>query len=293
MDGAGDPRQKVLSLGVSQLPEVQRDATDRNRTSPFAFTGNKFEFRACGSSMAISFPVTCLNAAIAEAVSDIAEQIASRLTGGVTTEAAILDVLQAVARDTAPVRFEGDGYSKEWHEEAGRRGLPNLPKTSDAIAWLADPKRHQFLVKSGVFAAEEVQARVHVRLERYLKDIDIEVQTLVRLVDTAVFPAVSEYLGSLSRSVADTKAAGIDAPHASRAKEVSRLLGDLDAARDALAATLEAIRGEHDEMAKARRFAYELGPAMQRVRAASDACEVLCGDSFWPLPKYQEMLFVR
>lgn len=289
----GAAREKVLSLGVSQLPAVQRDPTDRNRTSPFAFTGNKFEFRACGASMAISFPVTCVNAAIADAISEIAEDVAKRVAAGGTREQAALDVLQQVARETAPVRFEGDGYSKEWHDEAGRRGLPNLPKTSDALAWLADPKRHQVLVRRGIFTAEEVHARVHVRLERYLKDMDIEVSMLKRLVDQAVLPAGASYLGELAASVASAKAAGLSTPHAPRAAEIAKCLAELDAARDALCAARDAVSGETDDMARARRTAHEVAPAMQRVRAACDALELLCGDDHWALPRYQEMLFVR
>ncbi|MCE9637439.1 MAG: glutamine synthetase III [Planctomycetes bacterium] len=289
----GGTRDKVISLGVAHLPEVQKDPTDRNRTSPFAFTGNKFEFRACGSSMAISFPVTCLNASAAEALSDIAEDIARRVKGGSTKDQAILDVLQSVSRETAPVRFEGDGYSKEWHDEAARRGLPNLPKTADALAWLGETKNHQFLVKSGIFTEEEVHARVHVRVERYLKDIDIEVSTLVRLVDQSILPAVAEYLGALSASVVASKSAGVEAPQVARAHDVARFLAELDAARDALAQSRTAAGTEGDDQSKARRYAYEVAPAMSRVRAAADALEQICGDAYWPLPRYQEMLFVR
>ena len=286
-------REKVLSLGVQHLPEVQRDPTDRNRTSPFAFTGNKFEFRACGSSMAISFPVTCVNAAMADAIADIAEEIAQRTAAGATKEQAILDVLQSLARETAPVRFEGDGYSKEWHEEAARRGLPNLPKTADALAWLADPKRHEFLVKRGVFAAEEVHARVHIRVERYLKDLDIEVATLLRMVDQSVLPAGSEFLGALAAAVSAAKSAGIDAPQANRAREVASCLTDLDAARGALVKARDVANANGDDLAKAHRYAYEVAPAMDRLRAAADGLEQICGDAYWPLPRYQEMLFVR
>ncbi|MCG3134998.1 MAG: Glutamine synthetase [Planctomycetes bacterium] len=289
----GGAKEKVLSLGVSHLPEVQRDATDRNRTSPFAFTGNKFEFRACGASMAISFPVTCVNAAVADVLVELEADIAARVKRGATPEAAALEVAQAIAKETAPIRFEGDGYSKEWHAEAAKRGLPNLPKTPDALDWLADPKRHEFLVRTGIFKKEEVHARIHIRVERYVKDVDIEYQTLLRLVDQQVFPAAASYLGELSASVASAKAAGIDTPHAARAREIARLAGEIDDARDAMNKIYDSTRAEHDEAKKARRFAYELCPAMQRVRQSCDALETLCGDAHWPLPRYQEMLFIR
>ena len=289
----GGAREKVLSLGVSQLPEVARDTTDRNRTSPFAFTGNKFEFRACGSSMSVSFPLTVVNAAVADAVSDLDAEIRKRLAAGAGVEAAVLDVLQVVARETADVRFEGDNYSQEWHEEAERRGLPNLRKTPDALGWLADPKHHRFLVKYGVFSPEEVLARVHVRVERYLKDLDIEYHTLLKLADTAIAPAAAEYLGMLSRTIADAKAAGVDAPQMRRAREMSGLLGELESAREALAELRHKLDSEHDEKERARRYAAELVPAMHRVRTAADKIETVCGDAWWPLPRYNEMLFVR
>jgi glutamine synthetase len=289
----GAAREKVLSLGVSHLPEVQRDPTDRNRTSPFAFTGNKFEFRACGSSMAISFPITCVNAAMADAVSDIDVEIRKRIDGGAGVEAAVLDVLQVVARETAPIRFEGDGYSQEWQQEAERRGLPNLRKTPEAIEWLSSPSNHRFLVKHGVFSAEEVLARAHVRTERYLKDIDIEYQSLVKIVDTGVVPAAAEYLGVLCRSVADAKAVGIDAPQTGRAREFSKAIADLESSRESLLDVRQKVDAVHDEKERMRRYASELVPAMQRVRTATDRVENLCGDSSWPLPRYHEMLFVR
>jgi glutamine synthetase len=289
----GGAREKVLSLGVSHLPEIARDSTDRNRTSPFAFTGNKFEFRACGSSMAVSFPLTVVNAAVADSVADMDAEISKKVSAGAGIEAAVLDVLQTIARETAPIRFEGDGYSQEWQQEAERRGLPNLRKTPESLDWLAEPKNHRFLVKQNVFSAEEVMARVHVRLERYLKDIDIEYQALVKLVDVSIVPAGVEYLGALCRSVADTKAAGVDAPQAARAREFSRTLGDLEAARDGLLEIRTKLDAVHDEKDKARRYAADLVPAMQRVRGAADRLENLCGDASWPLPRYHEMLFLR
>jgi len=290
-DGAA--REKVLSLGVSHLPEVARDSTDRNRTSPFAFTGNKFEFRACGSSMAISFPLTTVNAAVADAVADMDAEIKKRVDGGAGVEAAVLDVLQTIARETRAIRFEGDGYSQEWHQEAERRGLPNLRRTPESLEWLADPKHHRFLVKHNVFSAEEVMARVHIRQERYLKDIDIEYQTMLKIVDTNIVPAAAGYLGALCRSIADTKSAGVEAPQEDRAREFSKAFADLEGARDNLLDVRQRLDAVHDEKDKARKYSADLVPAMQRVRAAADRVENLCGDAWWPLPRYQEMLFVR
>ena len=148
-------------------------------------------------------------------------------------------------------------------------------------------------MKYGVFSPEEVLARVHVRVERYLKDLDIEYHTLLKLADTAIAPAAAEYLGMLSRTIADAKAAGVDAPQMRRAREMSGLLGELESAREALAELRHKLDSEHDEKERARRYAAELVPAMHRVRTAADKIETVCGDAWWPLPRYNEMLFVR
>ncbi len=291
-----DPElEREISLGIAHLPSVARDNTDRNRTSPFAFTGNKWEFRACGSSVAISFPITVLNAAMAESLKSIAGTLTERMEAGAEREAAVQEVLQSIARETQAIRFEGDNYSDDWVAEAEARGLPNLRKTPDALAALAEPANYQFLVDAGVFSDEELNARVQVRLERYLMDIDIECSSLCQLVDTAVAPAASQYLGDLATSVSACRGAGVDSPaHAGRLELVAASVAALEEGR----AHLERVRTDIDgagasESAVAHRYAYELCPAMEAVRAAADHIEVTCDDGLWSLPRYHEMLFVR
>lgn len=296
---AGDEEREgaqadVLTLGVSHLPDVRRDNTDRNRTSPFAFTGNKWEFRACGGSAAISFPTTLLTTAVADALDEIAEQIEQRVADGASPAAATLEVMRKTARESRAVCFEGDGYSQAWQVEAEQRGLPNLRDTPAALAWLGRAENHQFLVDHGVFSSEELEARVNVRTERYVNDLGIEYGAMLRLVDTAVVPAAAGYLGNLCDSIASAEQVGVASPQRRCAEEVSTLLGRLTAARDELVRIHDAIeRDAADVSEHAARIAAELKPAMDSVRAASDALELVVGDSWWPLPRYQEMLFVR
>lgn len=284
----------VLNLGVAHLPDVQKDNTDRNRTSPFAFTGNKWEFRACGGSSAVSFPTTLLTTAVADAIDRLAGEIEARMADGASSANATLEVIRDVARRTTPVRFEGDGYSQAWQDEAAERGLPNLKDTPTALAWLADPEKHRFLVDHSVFTSDEIVARVNVRVERYVNDLGIEYGAMLRLVDTAVIPAASGYLGELCSSIQAAQAAGIAAPQQKRAGELADLLGTLSDARDELVAIHTRIENEAtDGQEHAARYAAELKPAMDTVRSAADAIELICGDAWWPLPRYQEMLFVR
>jgi len=289
----GDTEAELISLGVAHLPEVKRDNTDRNRTSPFAFTGNKWEFRACGGSHAISFPITVLNAAVAEAVRDMHAEIRAHMDDGDDVDDAVMSVLQKMAVETAPIRFEGNNYSEEWVAEAESRGLPHLRKTSDALAYLHETENHRFLVDTGVFSDDEVRARIHVRVERYVLDVAIEYNALVQILDTAVVPAVSRYHGELARAVAAAKSAGLEAPQAGRAAQIGSALGRLLEKRDVLVSVFEAISGEEDDFTKARRVAYELMPAMEAVRAVADELEETSDDAGWPLPRYSEMLFVR
>ncbi len=289
----GDAEGELISLGVAHLPDVKRDNTDRNRTSPFAFTGNKWEFRACGGSQAISFPVTVLNAAVAEAVRDMHASIREMTDAGSSVDDAVVSVLQQMSVETGPVRFEGNNYSDDWVAEAESRGLPHLRKTPDALAHLLAPQNHRFLIDTGVFSEDEVAARVHVRAERYVMDVGIEYNSLLRMLDTVVVPAVSRYHGELARSIAAAVSAGLDAPQLRRAEAVGTALGALLDQRDAMVAVFEAIADVDDGMETARRVAYELVPAMEAARVVADSLEVLSDDAGWPLPTYSEMLFVR
>ncbi|MBK6487520.1 MAG: glutamine synthetase III [Gemmatimonadetes bacterium] len=285
--------QQVISLGVSKLPEIERDNTDRNRTSPFAFTGNKFEFRAVGSSQSIAFPVTLLNAAVAEAIADITEMIKAERKESKTIDDAVMKVLRKVFRDTRHVRFEGNNYSDAWVQEAAKRGLLNLRRAPDALGQLVVKRSRDLFIPLGILSKEELESRYHVRLERYVKDVLIEMHTLREMIDTLVLPAAYEYLGSLASSAAQAKVAGIkEIPHVERANEVGALARQLKAKRELMHKLVGKAETMHDDPAACAALLTSDGAArMAEVRAASDALELLVGDEYWPLPKYREMLF--
>ena len=290
---AKSAEQQLLSLGVNKLPEIEKDNTDRNRTSPFAFTGNKFEFRAVGASQSIAFPVTLLNAAVAEAVADITALIREEKKVTKNTDDAVMKVVRKVFRDTKHVRFEGNNYSDAWVQEAEKRGLLNLRRTPEALAQLIARRSRDLFAALGILSKEELESRYHVRLERYLKDMLIELHTIREMTDTLILPAAYAYQGALARSAADAKGAGIkEIPQVERANEVGGIARQLKTRRDALQTLITKAEGMHaDVVACATILTSEGADRMAEVRAACDALEAIIGDEYWPLPKYREMLF--
>ncbi len=290
--GAGNATQAMLKLGVAKLPEIEQDNTDRNRTSPFAFTGAKFEFRAVGGSASAAFPVTILNAAVAEALGELAEEIRAARADGRSTDDAALAAVRRVFQETRAVRFEGNNYSQAWVEEAERRGLPNLRHTPDALAQLVTERSRTTLTSLGVFTERELDARYHVRLERYAKDLLIELYTLQQIVDTTILPACYTYLNQLANGAAQARAAGITrVPQAAAAERVGELVEQLQARRDELSAVLASIEATDDAAEQAKRLTTEGAEHLRATRGACDALEVVVSDELWPLPKYREMLF--
>ena len=285
--------EAMLNLGVARLPEVQQDVTDRNRTSPFAFTGNKFEFRAVGSSQSIAFPVALLNAAVAGAISEITDELRAELKKTKKVDDAVLKVVRKVFKDTAAVRFEGNNYSEEWVKEARKRGLLNLRRAPEALAQLVTKESRALLSGLGILTEEELESRYHVRLERYIKDMLIELHTMREMVETLVLPAALGYAGSLIDAAALAKQAGVDAgPHAAEANRVGRTIAELQACRDTLSAAIDKAEGMHDAMERQAKYLTSDGAeAMAAARKACDALELSVSDSYWPLPKYREMLF--
>jgi len=291
--GPANATQAMMKLGVARLPEIEKDPTDRNRTSPFAFTGNKFEFRAVGSSASIAFPIVLLNAAVAESLGEITEQIRANLKKGKSVEDVVLAVVRELFKETAPVRFEGNNYSEEWVHEAEKRGLPNLRRTPEALEQLNTKQSRALLTKLGIFTKEELESRYHVRLERYVKDMLIEMHTLKEMVDTIVLPASYTYAGSLAAAAAQATQAGIKVvPQVEAANEVGQMIESLrDNQRD-LQAVLDKAEGMHDDLPKQAKLLTSKGAdAMAAVRSCCDALELKVADELWPLPKYREMLF--
>ena len=285
--------QEMIKLGVARLPEILRDNTDRNRTSPFAFTGNKFEFRAVGSSQSIAFPIVLLNAAVAESIAEVTTELKAELKKTKKVDDAVLKIVRRIFKDTAAIRFEGNNYSAEWVKEAAKRGLPNLRRTPESLKEMVTKESRQLLTKLGIFSEEELKSRYHVRLERYVKDMLIELHTLRETVDTLVLPAALEYVGSLSSAAAQAKEAGIKViPQIEPANRIGKVIQELQSARTALHKAIEKAEGMHEELEEQAEFLTHNGAdAMAATREASDALELLIDDELWPLPKYREMLF--
>jgi glutamine synthetase len=292
--------QKIINLGIAKLPEVAQDYTDRNRTSPFAFTGNKFEFRAVGSGSSISWPVAVLNAAVAEALDHMVSAISQRAKSGADLKSASMEVIRETIVETKNIRFEGNNYSDEWKQEAERRGLPNLRKTPEALAWLVRPESTEFLERMGVLSTEENESRYHVKLERYLKDIEIEVEALTEMARTSVLPAAYKHQSMLADSIsAFTEAvrqAGLD-PRSGivQSKELNRvgtLISELELKLEELASKFKEGDAIDSMEQKAHFFAYELMTTCMEVRDVCDRLEQVIDDQLWPLPKYREMLFL-
>jgi glutamine synthetase len=279
--------QAMLRLGVAKLPEIQRDVTDRNRTSPLAFTGAKFEFRAVGASQSTALPVMLLNATVAEALGELSARLREELAKTSELPTAVLAVVREAFRETATVRFEGNNYSAEWVEEAERRRLPHLRNTPEALKELVSDSSRQLFSTLGILSTEELESRYHVRIERFVKDLLIEINTLKEMVDTIVLPATLQYHGALSAGAAQARSAGITAiPQVDAANEVGEVVALLRERRARLGKVIECVESlHHDPEEQARLLAAEGMAAMAEVRRSCDALELTVGDGYWPLPK--------
>jgi glutamine synthetase len=285
----------TLDIGATMLPTLPRDASDRNRTSPFAFTGNKFEFRAVGSSQAIARPNAYVNVAVAESIDYVATEIEKKLKGGKDLHAAINIVVKEVLADNMKVVWNGDNYTKEWHAEAAKRGLPNLRNTVDAVHSLQDKDIIKLFSTYGVLSEDEVSSRHTIMLENYIKTINIEALTASNIARQQLLPASLKYQHQLAETANATKAAGIKGGGAAEMglKEVAELTLTLAEAIDELDKTREEADSHGGDHTKhATYYRDEVVPAMLKVREAADALELIVDDQLWPLPKYREMLFV-
>ena len=272
-----------LKLGVSTLPPIPSDTTDRNRTSPFAFTGNKFEFRMVGSSQSTAGPSFVLNTMVADVLAEIADQLES--ASDVTVKAQ--EILKKIAIEHKKIIYNGDNYTEEWVAEAEKRGLPNLRNTVDGLKCMTDKRIEELFVRNGVLSKVELHARHEILLERYCKDVNIEALTTLYIAKRQLLPAVLSYSGSLAGTVASAKGAGLNAEAAANAyNSVASLAAELQSA----IAALEPIVEEAESPESYRDLVI---PAMNAVRKAVDSLEVMVDADIWPLPTYAEMLFVR
>jgi glutamine synthetase len=291
-------REKAkMSLGVTTLPPLPKDLTDRNRTSPFAFTGNKFEFRAVGSSQSVALPNVTLNTIVAESLEYLATEIERRAKGG-NLNAAVQDTVGETLRKHKRILFGGNNYSEEWQIEAERRGLPNLRNTVDALAVLANDANIALFEKYGVYNRREAEARYTIAHEAYTKAIAIEAQSASGIASTAILPAAVEHQRRLAEAVNATRAAiaSLDlAAEETSLKEVSALIGRLKSAIESLQDAAEKADKHHNGSLAdhARVYRDTVVPAIAKVREIVDRLETVVDDDLWPLPKYREMLFLH
>jgi len=277
----GSKQGGSVELGATSLPVLSKDATDRNRTSPFAFTGNKFEFRAVGSSAPIYWPQTVLNTAVADSLQKLADELEKLPAGDMT---GLTTILSGIVNANKQVLFEGNGYSEEWHAEAARRGLPNNRTTVDALPALTTPKAKALFSSFGVLSERELASRVDISWERYVKICDIEASCAVDIASTMILPATIRYLGQLAGAPASRGVSSV----------CERVSGLADSLVDAIAVLGHAQHEAHEAGSvqdEARAFVTSVIPAQASLRTVVDELETIVADDLWPLPKYRELLF--
>ncbi len=284
------PVKMKMDLGVDVLPKFSKDTTDRNRTSPFAFTGNKFEFRMPGSAENLSDCNTILNTAVAKELKGYADELEK---ADDFTSAAIALVKRTI-RDHRRVIFNGNGYTAEWEEEAAKRGLPNKKNTPAALPALIEPKNIALMEDFGVLTKVEMESRYEVEMEHYSKIINIEALTMLEMARKQLLPAVNAYMSEVANTAASKLAVSENLSVRSETKALTRLSADADAMSDAvdeLQTAVDAAKALSDESAKAVAFHDDVLPKMDALRAASDDAETICGEDYWPLPSYSKMLY--
>lgn len=285
-----DARETVqMKIGVHVLPKFPKDNTDRNRTSPFAFTGNKFEFRMGGSSQSAAAPNTVLNTAVAEELCGFADILEN--CGDFT--GTLHELIRTTIRDHKRILFNGNGYDKSWVEEAKRRGLSNLPTAPDALAHLLDSRNIELFTKHKVFSEAEMRARYEINLENYVKTVNIEALTMIDMVRRDIYPAVSDFSANIADNIASRRKVCSDA-HPAEEKLLSRITALSDELYDSIEVLEKAVDGAREcenYTQSANYYKNEVLSAMNRLRAAADSLEELTSAQYWPYPSYGDLLF--
>jgi glutamine synthetase len=288
----GSKGKGSMNLGVDTLPNFAKDAGDRNRTSPFAFTGNRFEFRAVGASQSVSGPLIAMNTMLADSLNYVADKLEAAVASGTNLNSAILSLLKVIVDEHGAVVFGGNGYSPEWHKAAvEERKLANLPTCAEALPVLKEKYIEELFSKSGVLTPVELASRFDVYAEQYINTIAVESRLVISMAKTVIYPAAMGYLSSLSDTLTKLSALKIDAP-TEPATKVAALATSLLASTGKLTDAL----GKHDFDSTEGHLTFSaktIKPLMDEVRKSADALEGEIGDAFWPLPTYQEMLFMR
>jgi len=282
----------ILDTGVSVLPKLPRDAGDRNRTSPFAFTGNKFEFRAVSSNQSIAFPNIALNVAAADALDHVATELETAVKNKKSIEKAVKELLPKLIKDNKRIIFNGNGYADEWRKEAGKRGLLNLTNTVDSLTEIVKPGVIKTFEKHKVLNERELHARYEIALETYVKTVNVEAQLMVLMANRYILPSALKYQKDVAESVAAVREAGGSTKEAKKLlDEIASLVDELRVRADKLAKALDHSAGSAEKHAKFVRDT--VVPAMAALRETGDQIELLMPHETWPLPTYREMLFIK
>ena len=288
-------KKRSLDLGARTLPQLPRHSGDRNRTSPFAFTGNKFEFRAVGASQSIAWPNTVLNTIVAESLDWMATEIekaAGKRPAAKKLEDAALGVLRKALKQHNRVLFDGDNYSAEWHKEAERRGLPHMRNSIEAMPAMKSKKNTDLFTKYGVLNKVEVDSRFTITIEKYVKQMVIEAETMVAMARTMILPAALEHQGRVAETVASTEAAGV--PVKQQQKALRDFAARVDAFSHAIAGLEKATaRHDHDPLTHAGHIEAKVIPAMRELRTIGDGLQLEIAADLWPMPTYRELLFLK
>ncbi len=282
--------KKIMKLGVDTLPDLPKDTTDRNRTSPFAFTGNKFEFRMVGSSFSLAGPNIVINTAVA----DVLREFADQLEGAADFNAALHDLVADTIKENKRIIFNGNNYSEEWAKEAKKRGLLNLKNSAEALPHFADKKNIELFERNGVFTAREVETRTEIMLENYSKVLTIEALTMLEMARRDIYPAVNAYIDSLCATVRSKKKADESLQCGAEQRLIAKLTAyseEMFDGTDELEALLADAKNCKDAKTEAVFFAEKVLPVMEKIRSCADACEGLVSGQYWPLPTYGELLF--
>ena len=292
----GSAEKTLLELGLAHVQDLAKDNTDRNRTSPFAFTGNKFEFRAVGSTANVSFPAAVVNAAVTAGLEKLNAKFEAKAKNGKVAPEDVLTILRDVVRDTKKIRFEGNGYSQEWRDEAAKRGLSNFPNTPRSVAVLKDKSRTQFLIAAQVCNAEDVESRMAVQLERYIKQRLIEVNCAVEMAQTGILPASLRYFSEIIDAAQKAEALNIPSAAKKVATEVGQATSRLESTLSALKLSLDKVTADdamdhHKLLQTATAVAEQLMPKLEDLREAADFLEGVVPGQLWPYPTYSQLLF--
>ncbi|MEX0680881.1 MAG: glutamine synthetase III [Balneolales bacterium] len=295
MNGGATSSKKggLLGLDIPVLPNIPKHAGDRNRTSPFAFTGNKFEFRAVGSEQSVSFPMTVLNTIVAYAIDELTTVLDEELSRNNNLEKALSTILKKALEDIDKIIFNGDGYSEEWQKEAKKRGLLNLRDTMEALPYLTEQKTVQLFEKYNVLTGLELESRLEIYLEQYFIKLNIEAETTEDIARTMIIPATIRYLNEILATNDRGKGTGLNVSGTNKlAEEVNDILSQLLKGVDQLG-KVNAELGGDTIPEKANHLSKVVLPEMNKVRLLADKLEKLVADDYWPLPSYREMLFVK